>query len=170
MATIGQNLKRLRKARGLGQVELGNKSGVPQQTISQIERDRREPHPSTLRKLADAMGVHMGEFFAEEEPPDGRILRRILANCELLEAYMQDPPDEDTWDRALTEFYELAGQHLEVAIRIAERTKVSGRELERADRELLAQVREAEMARTALYGRVGEFNLKQYGHLHKDAG
>ena len=71
MATIGENLRRIRKERGWGQVPLAKASGVAQPTISEIERDRSEPHPSTLRKLGDVLGVELAAFFAEDDqPPD----------------------------------------------------------------------------------------------------
>ncbi|WP_417146597.1 helix-turn-helix domain-containing protein [Paratractidigestivibacter faecalis] len=41
----------------LTQIELSRKSGVPQETISQIERGRANPTMSTLEKLARAMGA-----------------------------------------------------------------------------------------------------------------
>ena len=69
MPTIGQNLRRLRKERRMGQVELGKRSGVAQQTISGIERDYREPHASTLRKLAEVLAVPLAEFFQEDGAP-----------------------------------------------------------------------------------------------------
>jgi transcriptional regulator with XRE-family HTH domain len=55
----------------MGQVELGKRSGVAQQTISGIERDYREPQASTLRKLADALNVPVVAFFQESTDPDG---------------------------------------------------------------------------------------------------
>jgi transcriptional regulator with XRE-family HTH domain len=64
--TVGANLKRIRKERGLSQPGLAERSGVPQPTISNIENDRREPHASTLRKLGDALSVPVAAFFAEE--------------------------------------------------------------------------------------------------------
>lgn len=69
MATIGENLRRIRKTRGWGQVPLAEASGVSQPTISEIERDQRDPHPSTLRKLGAVMGVELAAFFAEDGPP-----------------------------------------------------------------------------------------------------
>src|SRR5215203_2530116 len=69
MPTIGENLRRLRKERRMGQVELGKRSGVAQQTISGIERDYREPHASTLRKLAEVLDVPLTEFFQEDGAP-----------------------------------------------------------------------------------------------------
>jgi transcriptional regulator with XRE-family HTH domain len=66
--TIGENLRRIRKSRRLGQMELAERSGVAQPTISGIERDRREPHPSTLQKLGDVLGVSLADFFEEHGP------------------------------------------------------------------------------------------------------
>jgi transcriptional regulator with XRE-family HTH domain len=42
------------------QRELSDLSGVAQSTIAQIEGERRKkPHPGTLRKLAEALGVEI---------------------------------------------------------------------------------------------------------------
>jgi transcriptional regulator with XRE-family HTH domain len=72
LSVIGDNLRRIRKEkRGMGQIELAEASDVAQPTISEIETGRREPHHSTLRKLADALGVEVVEFFAEEPQPEG---------------------------------------------------------------------------------------------------
>jgi transcriptional regulator with XRE-family HTH domain len=58
MATTGEKLKRLRRGQGLTQVELAKRAGVAQSTIVYIERNaREEPHPSTLRRLGEALGV-----------------------------------------------------------------------------------------------------------------
>lgn len=58
VATTGQKLKRLRRGNGLTQVELAEASGVAQSTIAQVESGKREePHPRTLKKLAEALGV-----------------------------------------------------------------------------------------------------------------
>lgn len=69
MPTIGENLRRIRKSRRIGQVELGERAGVAQQTISGIERDQRDPHPATLRKLAMVLNVPVAFFFQEEDGP-----------------------------------------------------------------------------------------------------
>ncbi len=54
---IGQNLKRLRLSRTMTQRELAAASGLSLRSITLIEQDKQEPHPSTLRKLADALDV-----------------------------------------------------------------------------------------------------------------
>ena len=62
-------LKRVRRLRGLSQQELAALSGVSQYTITEIETGRREPRPSTLRKLARALDVEVADFFQESKAP-----------------------------------------------------------------------------------------------------
>src|SRR5215217_5778034 len=52
-------VRRLRKLRGWSQVELAERAGVSAFTVTEIETGRREPRPSTLRKLANALGVEI---------------------------------------------------------------------------------------------------------------
>jgi transcriptional regulator with XRE-family HTH domain len=68
-----ESVRRLRKERGWTQRDLAGKAGTTQYTISEIELGHREPHPTTLRKLAQAFGVSVAEFFAEE-PADPKAL------------------------------------------------------------------------------------------------
>jgi transcriptional regulator with XRE-family HTH domain len=63
--TVGSNLRRLRKERGLEQAELAERARSSQQTISDIERGKRDPRESTLEKLAEALGVSVGALFAD---------------------------------------------------------------------------------------------------------
>jgi transcriptional regulator with XRE-family HTH domain len=59
---IGDNLKRLRTLRALTQVELAEKAHVTPATVVRIERNQAEPHMSTIRKLAAALGVDPAEL------------------------------------------------------------------------------------------------------------
>src|SRR5215203_1470210 len=67
--TVGSNLRRLRLERGLHQHVLAKRANSSQQTISEIEHGKRDPKESTLERLADALGVPMTAFFAEDGPP-----------------------------------------------------------------------------------------------------
>jgi transcriptional regulator with XRE-family HTH domain len=58
-------LRRLRKRKGLTQQELAKHAGVSQYTITEIETGRRDPRPSTLRKLANALDVEVADLFQE---------------------------------------------------------------------------------------------------------
>ena len=168
MTTIGQNIRRVRKERGLSQPTLAKLSGVPQPSISNIEGGRREPQQATLRKLADALGVPPATLMTEGDTTEAwETLGRIQDNTSVLERYMENPPDEDTWDRALAEFFALGGKHLEIAIRHAEQIVAGEHPF---DRGLMDEVRRADRARARVEGRIASFNDSLYGHLHRDAG
>jgi transcriptional regulator with XRE-family HTH domain len=65
--TIGERLKDLRERRVLTLEELAAKSGVHYTSIARIETGRAaRPHPSTIRKLAAALGVS-AEYLARGE-------------------------------------------------------------------------------------------------------
>jgi transcriptional regulator with XRE-family HTH domain len=50
-------LRRLRREAALSQQELADCAGTTQETISRLERGHNAARGSTLRKLADALGV-----------------------------------------------------------------------------------------------------------------
>jgi transcriptional regulator with XRE-family HTH domain len=54
-AVVG--LRELRRAKVLSQRELAARAQVSQKTIVDIETGKIHPHPTTLRKLAEALGV-----------------------------------------------------------------------------------------------------------------
>jgi transcriptional regulator with XRE-family HTH domain len=62
-----QRLKELRRERALALRELGDLSGVTLNTIWRIEAGRQGAHPSTVRKLAEALGVDTAELVRGEE-------------------------------------------------------------------------------------------------------
>lgn len=49
-------LKEARKERGMTQQQLADASGIPQVTISTLERGRRRAYPRTADALAEALG------------------------------------------------------------------------------------------------------------------
>ncbi len=59
---IGDRLKDVRVRRAMTQEELAEKAGVGKNTVNRIERNLTEPHMSTLRKLAKALGVEPEEL------------------------------------------------------------------------------------------------------------
>ena len=54
---VGENLKRLRTLNALTQAQLAERTGISTAALARIERDENEPRMTTLRKLADALGV-----------------------------------------------------------------------------------------------------------------
>lgn len=63
---VGENLRRWRERRAMSQDDLSVASGVGQNTIWRIEREGRQPRPSTLRKLAAALKVDPAELLEGE--------------------------------------------------------------------------------------------------------
>ncbi len=64
---IGEKLRETRKRRLLTQQQLAERSGVGIATIIRIERNQVEPRGSTIRKLAEALGVNPHELVKPEE-------------------------------------------------------------------------------------------------------
>jgi transcriptional regulator with XRE-family HTH domain len=59
----GEKLKEVRDRRLLSQRELAEKAGLSPTTILKLEDDRvKEPHPRTVRKLAQALEVDPAEL------------------------------------------------------------------------------------------------------------
>jgi transcriptional regulator with XRE-family HTH domain len=68
MEVDGVKLREIRLDRGYSQEELHKLTGISRDTISRLETgDRPNPHPRTLRKLAEALGVSVGDFRKREE-------------------------------------------------------------------------------------------------------
>ena len=63
----GKRLQELRVERALSLRALGERSGVAYDTINKLELGRRPAHASTIRKLADALGVEPRELMKGEE-------------------------------------------------------------------------------------------------------
>ncbi len=63
---IGPRLHALRDRLGLSQRALARKAGVPSSTVSLIESGRTSPSVGSLKRLLDAAGVSLGEFFSSQ--------------------------------------------------------------------------------------------------------
>ena len=55
--TTGERIKAARKKAGMTQAELAEKLEIPFQSVSQWERDIRNPKKETLEKIAEKLGV-----------------------------------------------------------------------------------------------------------------
>jgi len=63
----GQRLKELRVEQALTLRALGEMSGIGYDTINKLELGRRPAHASTIRKLADALGVEPKELMKGDD-------------------------------------------------------------------------------------------------------
>lgn len=69
---IGSRIKAARKAAGLSQEELARRADLSLNGFADIEREViKDPHYSSLRKIADALGVPIGELLEAEPVPLG---------------------------------------------------------------------------------------------------
>lgn len=62
MPAVNENLKMIRKAKGLTQAEVANELGVKRQTISSYESNRTQPDIETLKNLAKIYNVEFNNI------------------------------------------------------------------------------------------------------------
>lgn len=63
---VGQTLQSLRQAQNLSLDELSRKSGVSKSMLSQVERNLANPTIALVWRLANALGVSMGELLGSK--------------------------------------------------------------------------------------------------------
>ena len=62
----GAKLRKLRRERALSQQDIERRTRISQATLSDLEQGKRGARASTLRKLAEALGVEPRELMKEE--------------------------------------------------------------------------------------------------------
>ncbi len=75
---IGIRTKSLRRARGLTQEELAERTGLSVNYLSRIERGLENPTLDTLLGLAKALKVEPLDLFTFEHEADPKRLRQVL--------------------------------------------------------------------------------------------
>ena len=63
---FGNNIREIRKSKGLTLEQLSSQIGITPSGLSQIERDLVDPSLSLLKKLASALGLSLHSLFTEE--------------------------------------------------------------------------------------------------------
>jgi transcriptional regulator with XRE-family HTH domain len=66
---VGREIRRLREARDWSQAKLAGDTGMGVSGISQIETGARNPSAVTLWKIAEALGVEVGDLFPKAQNP-----------------------------------------------------------------------------------------------------
>lgn len=97
---IGENIKKLRNAKNLTQIELAELLHVRQTTISSWERDRTEPNMGMVEALASALGCYKSDIIGEQyyiSHSAADMARAIQENPDLLALFdaAQDAAQED---------------------------------------------------------------------------
>lgn len=67
MLTIGEKIKKARKAAGLTQKELGERLGVQQATISAFEKNKTSIKVITAERIANAIGCDIYDIITVED-------------------------------------------------------------------------------------------------------
>ena len=65
--TIGENLRRFRKAKGWSQERLSDKSTIDPDFVGRIERGQVNVSVDTLAMIGKALGVELIAFFMEDK-------------------------------------------------------------------------------------------------------
>lgn len=70
VATVGENFRRLRKAKGVTQEQLYKALGFKRQAnVSLLERSTKLPKPRTIKKMARALGCEPWELLENVRTP-----------------------------------------------------------------------------------------------------
>jgi transcriptional regulator with XRE-family HTH domain len=69
MSGVGQELKRLRQAKGWTQEQLAVYAGSSQPTVNLLEAGKRNPSAATLEKLASALQTEVASLFPKPQTP-----------------------------------------------------------------------------------------------------
>lgn len=64
--SLGTRIMQVRTQKGLTQREISQRTGIAGSYLSRIENRHLEPRPKTLRRIAEALGVPVSEFFQEK--------------------------------------------------------------------------------------------------------
>lgn len=106
-ATIGHNVRRLRRRRDLTLDLLAERSGLSKGTVIGVEQSRANPSIATLCRLADALGVGVATLIDPGTDPQIRVRRAAEtpalwatgAGSRALFLMGTDPPDiVELWD------------------------------------------------------------------------
>ena len=63
-------IKEALKKRGLKQIDLAERLGINRVSLCRLLSDKNDMRISTIKKIADAIGCDVAEFFAPEENAD----------------------------------------------------------------------------------------------------
>lgn len=78
LATLGEEIRQLRRARGLTLQGLAVATGKSVGFLSQTERNMTKPSVAALQDISEALGVHIGWFFQADAAADSNERRFIV--------------------------------------------------------------------------------------------
>lgn len=89
---LGEQIKRIRTAKGLSQKEVLNTSGLDKAQFSRIENGKTDPSFSTLARIAKALGISLAELFAttDELKDVNSFDKSVMEKVSLIESLNDD--------------------------------------------------------------------------------
>jgi len=69
---LGENISRIRKEKGITQIELGHRCDFDRSNMRRIESGRTNPTVLTLKKICEGLEVSMEELVRFEEKKKGK--------------------------------------------------------------------------------------------------
>lgn len=81
--TVGNNIRRVRMARNMTQLDLGEIVGKNQRTISSWEKGLRDPGSDNLRTIADALEISPTELIGHNNTPSDNIYQLIMQDNDM---------------------------------------------------------------------------------------
>ena len=87
---LGERLRYLRELRNLTQKQLALQADISQATIAHIEKSTKDPSVETLRKLAEALDIHVATLFSSNDVYvfDLKRLRRKYTSADKLTPHL----------------------------------------------------------------------------------
>jgi transcriptional regulator with XRE-family HTH domain len=80
---VGRNIRAARKAKGLSQIVLAERSDLSADFIGKVERGMTSPSVESLKAIAEALNLPMSELFAGESraDPSQAALMELIELC-----------------------------------------------------------------------------------------
>ena len=100
--TVGENIRRIRQERNLTQRQLGEMVGASEAYIRAYESGRRNPKPSSLEKIADALSVNP-EVLANSDFDGIKAIHRLFQIFRQYDGQLFEYQDKDGNDMELAD-------------------------------------------------------------------
>ena len=97
LRAVGNRLREARGKAGLTQKQLGDRAGVKQSYIFELERGRTNITLNTLVKMADVLGMDIRDLLPQTGPAPLSlvVLERLLEACERIASILSDRQKQD---------------------------------------------------------------------------
>lgn len=103
--SVGTNIRKMRKERGLTQAELAEKAGISRSYFADIEKDYYNPSLESLQKIASALGTTSGVLLGDASllelvaKDNGMSAATAMFERQRKDAKPMDAAEADKWDK-----------------------------------------------------------------------